>query len=171
MRDRILAIRLQGCRGVLLAGRVRRGSDHPSTPPGTAPSAPFARRRSPPHGPGTRSAPRRRAGRSRRGRSHARPPAGLGRCRARRHRLETTALKVAARAIEAEGGRMIGLTPSAAAAAVMSDAVGIRAVTLDKFLVGTTLERLLEGKSITGDIDLLRWGRDRGRRSRHGRHW
>ncbi|TCL80526.1 conjugative relaxase-like TrwC/TraI family protein [Curtobacterium sp. PhB142] len=74
-------------------------------------------------------------------------PAGTG---------KTTALKVAARAIEAEGGRMIGLTPSAAAAAVMSDAVGIRAVTLDKFLVGTTLEQLLEAKSITGDIDLLR---------------
>ncbi|WIB62069.1 MobF family relaxase (plasmid) [Curtobacterium sp. MCLR17_007] len=74
-------------------------------------------------------------------------PAGTG---------KTTALKVAARAIEAEGGRMIGLTPSAAAAAVMSDAVGIKAVTLDKFLVGTTLEQLLEAKSITGDIDLRR---------------
>lgn len=74
-------------------------------------------------------------------------PAGTG---------KTTALKVAARAIEAEGGRMIGLTPSAAAAAVMSEAVDIKAVTLDKFLVGTTLEQLLEAKSITGDIDLRR---------------
>jgi hypothetical protein len=38
----------------------------------------------------------------------------------------------------------------------MSEAVGIKAVTLDKFLVGTTLEQLLEAKSITGEIDLRR---------------
>lgn len=54
-------------------------------------------------------------------------PAGSG---------KTTALKVAARAIEAQGGRMVGLAPSAAAAAVMRDAIGIKAITIDKLLVG-----------------------------------
>lgn len=54
-------------------------------------------------------------------------PAGAG---------KTTALKVAARAVEAQGGRMVGLAPSAAAAAVMRDAIGIRAITIDKLLVG-----------------------------------
>lgn len=51
-------------------------------------------------------------------------PAGTG---------KTTALQVAARAIEAEGGRMIGLAPSAAAADVMRDAIGVDAKTIHSF--------------------------------------
>jgi conjugative relaxase-like TrwC/TraI family protein len=48
-------------------------------------------------------------------------PAGTG---------KTTALRVAARAVEEAGGKMIGLAPSATAAAVMKDAIGIDARTI-----------------------------------------
>ncbi|WP_249409121.1 MobF family relaxase [Frigoribacterium sp. CFBP 8751] len=63
-------------------------------------------------------------------------PAGAG---------KTTALRVAARAIEAEGGRMIGLAPSATAAKVMADAIGIEATTIHSltFQAGS-LDELLD---------------------------
>ncbi|MFJ4167803.1 MobF family relaxase [Microbacterium sp. NPDC089698] len=53
-------------------------------------------------------------------------PAGTG---------KTTSMKLAARAAEAGGVRLIGLAPSAAAAAVFRDAVGVPAQTIDAFLV------------------------------------
>lgn len=53
-------------------------------------------------------------------------PAGTG---------KTTSMKLAARAAEAGGVRLIGLAPSAAAAAVFRDAVGVDAQTIDQFLV------------------------------------
>lgn len=53
-------------------------------------------------------------------------PAGAG---------KTTALRLAADALDAGGVRMIGLAPSAPAAAVLSDAVGIEATTIHGFLV------------------------------------
>jgi len=63
-------------------------------------------------------------------------PAGTG---------KTTALKVAARAVEAQGGRMVGLAPSAVAASVMRDAIGIQATTIDKLLFGKgSLRSLIE---------------------------
>ena len=62
-------------------------------------------------------------------------PAGTG---------KTTALKVAARAIEAQGGKMIGLAPSATAAAVMKDAIGIDATTIHTLTWGMgSLDELL----------------------------
>ncbi|MBX0301849.1 relaxase domain-containing protein [Cryobacterium sp. 1639] len=51
-------------------------------------------------------------------------PAGTG---------KTTALRVAARAVEAQGGKVIGLAPSATAAAVMKDAIAIDAKTIHSF--------------------------------------
>ncbi|RPE73743.1 MULTISPECIES: MobF family relaxase [unclassified Frondihabitans] len=73
-------------------------------------------------------------------------PAGTG---------KTTALQVAARAIEAEGGRMIGLAPSAAAADVMADAIGIEANTIHSFTHGHgTLAELLKGKGRIEGVDV-----------------
>jgi conjugative relaxase-like TrwC/TraI family protein len=54
-------------------------------------------------------------------------PAGTG---------KTTALRVAARAVEAGGGKMIGLAPSATAAAVMREAIGIDATTIHSLTFG-----------------------------------
>jgi conjugative relaxase-like TrwC/TraI family protein len=51
-------------------------------------------------------------------------PAGTG---------KTTALRVFAQAVEAQGGKVIGLAPSASAAAVMKDAMGIDARTVHSF--------------------------------------
>jgi len=63
-------------------------------------------------------------------------PAGSG---------KTSALRVTARAVEAQGHRMVGLAPSAVAASVMRDAIGIPATTIDKLLVGKgTLRSLME---------------------------
>ncbi|MGA1813712.1 MobF family relaxase [Frondihabitans sp. 4ASC-45] len=73
-------------------------------------------------------------------------PAGTG---------KTTALQVAARAVEAEGGRMIGLAPSAAAADVMADAIGIEANTIHSFTHGKgTLTELLHGHGPLEGVDL-----------------
>lgn len=52
-------------------------------------------------------------------------PAGTG---------KTTALRVAARAVEHAGGKLIGLAPSAAAAAVFSEDAGVHASTVHSFL-------------------------------------
>ena len=73
-------------------------------------------------------------------------PAGTG---------KTTALAVAARAIEAEGGRMVGLAPSANAAEVMRDALGIDARTIHSFTHGQgTLAELLAGSGPLERVDL-----------------
>ncbi|GAA4266600.1 MobF family relaxase [Frondihabitans peucedani] len=73
-------------------------------------------------------------------------PAGTG---------KTTALQVAARAVEAEGGRMIGLAPSAAAAEVMADAIGVDAGTIHSFTHGKgTLTELLHQDGPVEGVDL-----------------
>jgi conjugative relaxase-like TrwC/TraI family protein len=60
-------------------------------------------------------------------------PAGTG---------KTTALRLAARAVEAEGGQLIGLAPSAAAAQVMADSLDVPTRTIHSFLhdAGTLAE-------------------------------
>ncbi|ROS48757.1 MobF family relaxase [Frigoribacterium sp. PhB118] len=73
-------------------------------------------------------------------------PAGAG---------KTTALRVAARAVEAEGGKLIGLGPSATAAAVMADALDVPAKTIHSFTHGTgTLTELLAHEGPVEGIDL-----------------
>jgi conjugative relaxase-like TrwC/TraI family protein len=73
-------------------------------------------------------------------------PAGTG---------KTTALTVAARASEAEGGRMIGLAPSAAAADVMRDSIGIDANTIHSFIHGHgSLSELQLGQGSVEGVDL-----------------
>lgn len=57
-------------------------------------------------------------------------PAGAG---------KTTALRVAARAVENAGGRMIGLAPSAAAAGVLGESLRIQTSTIHGFLVKNEL--------------------------------
>jgi conjugative relaxase-like TrwC/TraI family protein len=75
-------------------------------------------------------------------------PAGTG---------KTTALKVAARAIEAEGGKMIGFAPSAAAAAVMRDAIGIDASTIHSLTFQRgTLHELLQRTEPLADVTINR---------------
>jgi conjugative relaxase-like TrwC/TraI family protein len=76
-------------------------------------------------------------------------PAGTG---------KTTALKVAARAVEDEGGRMVGLAPSAVAASVMRDAIGIQATTIDKLLVGKGSLRSLNERTDLPERTGLRAG-------------
>jgi conjugative relaxase-like TrwC/TraI family protein len=70
-------------------------------------------------------------------------PAGTG---------KTTALRVAARAVEAQGGKVIGLAPSAVAAAVMKDAIGIDARTIHSFTFqkGSLAELLQHTERIEG---------------------
>jgi len=73
-------------------------------------------------------------------------PAGAG---------KTTALRVAARAVEAEGGKLIGLAPSATAAAVMADALDVDARTIHSFTLGTgTLPELLAHEGPVEGIDV-----------------
>ena len=73
-------------------------------------------------------------------------PAGTG---------KTTALRVAARAVEAQGGTVFGLAPSATAAAVMKDAIGIDAKTIHSFTFqkGSLAELLQRTERIEG-LDL-----------------
>jgi conjugative relaxase-like TrwC/TraI family protein len=70
-------------------------------------------------------------------------PAGTG---------KTTALRVAARAVREAGGKMIGLAPSATAAAVMKDAIGIDARTIHSltFQKGSLTELLERTDRIDG---------------------
>jgi ABC-type nitrate/sulfonate/bicarbonate transport system ATPase subunit len=53
-------------------------------------------------------------------------PAGAG---------KTTSLSLAADAVSATGGNVVGLAPTAAAAAVMSADIGAQATTIDAFLI------------------------------------
>ncbi|TFB92258.1 MULTISPECIES: MobF family relaxase [unclassified Cryobacterium] len=73
-------------------------------------------------------------------------PAGTG---------KTTALRVAARAVEAQGGKVVGLAPSATAAAMMKDAIGIDAKTIHSFTFqkGSLAELLQQTERIEG-VDL-----------------
>lgn len=73
-------------------------------------------------------------------------PAGTG---------KTTALRLAARAVEAEGGQLIGLAPSAAAAQVMADALDVPTRTIHSFLhdAGTLAELDAHDGPLSG-IDL-----------------
>ncbi|NQX29856.1 relaxase domain-containing protein [Microbacteriaceae bacterium VKM Ac-2854] len=66
-------------------------------------------------------------------------PAGAG---------KTTALRVAARAVENAGGRMIGLAPSAAAAGVLGESLNIETSTIHRFLLTGTVR---EGDVIVVD--------------------
>lgn len=71
-------------------------------------------------------------------------PAGAG---------KTTALRLAADALHAGGVRMIGLAPSAPAAAVLSDAVGIDATTIHGFLVAHRQDEVHEKYALhPGDV-------------------
>jgi ABC-type uncharacterized transport system ATPase subunit len=54
-------------------------------------------------------------------------PAGAG---------KTTALKLAADTVRQAGGNVIGLAPTAAAAAVMGKELGANATTIDSFVLG-----------------------------------
>ncbi|WP_269082426.1 AAA family ATPase [Clavibacter michiganensis] len=82
-------------------------------------------------------------------------PAGAG---------KTTALRLAATALEDGGRRMIGLAPSAPAASVIAEAVGIEATTIHGFL---TAHAQAELPHEVRDPRRRRPGRRRGR---HGRH-
>ncbi|MBT1620571.1 relaxase domain-containing protein [Curtobacterium flaccumfaciens pv. poinsettiae] len=71
-------------------------------------------------------------------------PAGAG---------KTTALRLAADALDAGGVRMIGLAPSAPAASVLSDAVGIDATTIHGFLVAHQQDEVSEKYALhPGDV-------------------
>ncbi|WP_260852805.1 MobF family relaxase [Curtobacterium pusillum] len=71
-------------------------------------------------------------------------PAGAG---------KTTALKLANDALESGGVRMIGLAPSAPAASVLSDAVGIEATTIHGFIVAHQQDEVAEKYALKpGDV-------------------
>ncbi|WP_228514577.1 MobF family relaxase [Frondihabitans sp. VKM Ac-2883] len=74
-------------------------------------------------------------------------PAGAG---------KTTALKLASDALEAGGVRMIGLAPSAPAAAVLSEAVGVEATTIHGFLVAHQQDEVPEKYALRpGDVVVI----------------
>lgn len=71
-------------------------------------------------------------------------PAGAG---------KTTALKLANDALQAGGVRMIGLAPSAPAASVLSEAVGIEATTIHGFIVAHQQDEVAEKYALKpGDV-------------------
>ena len=73
-------------------------------------------------------------------------PAGTG---------KTTALRVAARAVEAEGGKLVALAPSAAAAQVMADALEVPARTIHSFTYGLgSLDELNRHEGPIEGVDL-----------------
>jgi conjugative relaxase-like TrwC/TraI family protein len=73
-------------------------------------------------------------------------PAGTG---------KTTALRVAARAVEAEGGRLLALAPSAAAAQVMADALEVYARTIHSFTCGLgSLDELNRHEGLIESVDV-----------------
>lgn len=73
-------------------------------------------------------------------------PAGAG---------KTTAMRAFARAVENAGGRVVGLAPSAAAAAVLGDELGVRAETLHKLLYEHTRARSSRGLGIDAHTVVL----------------
>ena len=82
-------------------------------------------------------------------------PAGAG---------KTTAMRALTLSWTEDGGQVIGLAPSAAAAAILGEQTGIRTDTLAKLTWSLdTAAAGLGGRGRTGDVD-------HHRRSRHGRH-
>lgn len=71
-------------------------------------------------------------------------PAGAG---------KTTALKLAADTVREAGGRVIGLAPTAVAAAVMGAELGVKAATIDSFVVAH--QRQNPGRIIPGPGDVI----------------
>ncbi|WP_176338382.1 MobF family relaxase [Kocuria salina] len=73
-------------------------------------------------------------------------PAGAG---------KTTSLSLAADAVRATGGNVIGLAPTAAAAAVMSEDIGAQATTIDAFLIAHRTGRTGAAQLHAGDVVIL----------------
>ncbi|GLC63066.1 hypothetical protein PLESTB_001977100 [Pleodorina starrii] len=73
-------------------------------------------------------------------------PAGAG---------KTTSLSLAADAVRATGGNVIGLAPTAAAAAVMSEDIGAQATTIDAFLIAHRTGRAGAAPLSAGDVVIL----------------
>ncbi|MEB2529139.1 MobF family relaxase [Kocuria rosea] len=73
-------------------------------------------------------------------------PAGAG---------KTTSLALAAKAVRATGGNVVGLAPTAAAAAVMSADIGAQATTIDAFLIAHRTGRTGAAQLHTGDVVIL----------------
>ena len=73
-------------------------------------------------------------------------PAGAG---------KTTSLSLAADAVRATGGNVVGLAPTAAAAAVMSADIGAQATTIDAFLIAHRSGRTGAVQLRAGDVVIL----------------
>ncbi|WP_303396646.1 MobF family relaxase [Kocuria salina] len=73
-------------------------------------------------------------------------PAGAG---------KTTSLSLAADAVRATGGNVIGLAPTAAAAAVMSEDIKTQATTIDAFLIAHRTGRTGAAQLSAGDVVIL----------------
>lgn len=73
-------------------------------------------------------------------------PAGAG---------KTTSLSLAADAVRATGGNVVGLAPTAAAAAVMSADIGAQATTIDAFLIAHRTGRTGAAQLHSGDVLIL----------------
>ncbi|MGQ1840286.1 MobF family relaxase, partial [Kocuria turfanensis] len=73
-------------------------------------------------------------------------PAGAG---------KTTSLSLAADAVRATGGNVVGLAPTAAAAAVMSEDIGAQATTIDAFLIAHRTGRTGAAQLHAGDVVVL----------------
>ncbi|MCM3689058.1 MobF family relaxase [Kocuria rosea] len=73
-------------------------------------------------------------------------PAGAG---------KTTSLSLAAQAVRASGGSVVGLAPTAAAAAVMSEDIGAQATTIDAFLLAHRAGRTTTPPLQAGDVVIV----------------
>jgi len=73
-------------------------------------------------------------------------PAGAG---------KTTALKLAADTVREAGGKVIGLAPTAAAAAVMGKELGANATTIDSFVLGYKTQNPNRVALVPGDVIFL----------------
>lgn len=73
-------------------------------------------------------------------------PAGAG---------KTTSLSLAADAVRATGGNVVGLAPTAAAAAVMSEDIKAQATTIDAFLIAHRTGRTGAAQLSVGDVVIL----------------
>ena len=73
-------------------------------------------------------------------------PAGAG---------KTTSLSLTADAMRATGGNVVGLAPTAAAAAVMSEDIGAQATTIDAFLIAHRTGRTGAAQLHAGDVVIL----------------
>jgi conjugative relaxase-like TrwC/TraI family protein len=73
-------------------------------------------------------------------------PAGAG---------KTTSLSLAAQAVRTSGGSVVGLAPTAAAAAVMSEDIGAQATTIDAFLLAHRAGRTTTPPLQAGDVVIV----------------